>query len=119
MAPGAGNPGARSAGIDGQTASSIDARRGEAAFLADLRADIRARTFRPVVVGERMIPKPGGKRRRLGIPAVRDRVVQAARQLVLEPIFRGGLRAVLVWLPARATSAGRDRRDPLPRQSLP
>ena len=81
------NRGARSAGIDGQTAYAIEAGRGEAAFLAELRADLRARTFRPVPVRERMIPKPGGKRRRLGIPTVRDRVVQAALKLVLEPIF--------------------------------
>lgn len=82
-----GNRGARTAGIDGQTASSIEAGRGEEAFLADLRADLRDRTFRPVPVRERMIPKSGGKRRRLGIPTVRDRVVQAALKLVLEPIF--------------------------------
>jgi RNA-directed DNA polymerase len=81
------NRGARSAGIDGQTASSIEAERGEEAFLAELRADLRTRTFRPVPVRERMIPKSGGKRRRLGIPTVRDRVVQAALKLVLEPIF--------------------------------
>ena len=82
-----GNRGARTAGIDGQTAYSIEAGRGDAAFLADLRADLRARTFRPVPVRERMIPKAGGKRRRLGIPTVRDRVVQAALKLVFEPIF--------------------------------
>ena len=82
-----GNRGARSAGIDGQTAHAIEAGRGEAAFLADLRADLRSRTFRPLPVRERMIPKAGGKRRRLGIPTVRDRVVQAALKLVLEPIF--------------------------------
>ena len=82
-----GNRGARTAGIDGQTAHSIEAGRGEEAFLADLRADLRDRTFRPVPVRERMIPKSGGKRRRLGIPTVRDRVVQAALKLVLEPIF--------------------------------
>ena len=82
-----GNRGARSAGVDGQTARDIEAGRGEAAFLADLRADLRARMFRPLPVRERMIPKAGGKRRRLGIPTVRDRVVQAALKLVLEPIF--------------------------------
>lgn len=57
------------------------------AFLADLRADLKARTFRPLPVRERMIPKTGTKMRRLGIPTVRDRVVQAALKLVLEPIF--------------------------------
>ena len=89
-----GNRGARAAGIDGQTAWSIEAGRGEAAFLADLRADLRARTFRPLPVRERMIPKSGGKRRRLGIPTVRDRVVQAALKLVLEPIFEADFAPV-------------------------
>ena len=94
MAPGAEQPGRTFGGhrwpdgqFDGQTASSIEAERGEEAFLAELRADLRTRTFRPVPVRERMIPKSGGKRRRLGIPTVRDRVVQAALKLVLEPIF--------------------------------
>jgi len=80
------NRGARSAGVDGETVRSI-VERGEEVFLAELRATLGARTFRPVPVRERMIPKAGGKRRRLGIPTVRDRVVQAALKLVLEPIF--------------------------------
>ncbi len=80
------NQGARSAGVDGRTAYDIT-ERGEEAFLASLRADLRARVFRPAPVRERMVPKPGGKRRRLGIPTVRDRLVQAALKLVLEPIF--------------------------------
>lgn len=83
-----GNMGARTAGVDGQTAAYIEWVRGEAAFLAELRADLKARRFAPLPVRERMIPKPGGrKRRRLGIPTVRDRVVQAALKLVLEPIL--------------------------------
>jgi RNA-directed DNA polymerase len=83
-----GNMGARTAGVDGQTAAYIEWVRGEAAFLAELRADLKARRFAPLPVRERMIPKPGSrKRRRLGIPTVRDRVVQAALKLVLEPIF--------------------------------
>ena len=61
--------------------------RGEEGFLADLRAELKARTFRPLPVRERLIPKPGGSKRRLGIPTVTDRVVQAALKLVLEPIF--------------------------------
>jgi hypothetical protein len=48
---------------------------------------LKDRSFRPLPVRERMIPKAGGKRRRLGIAAVRDRVVQASLKLVLEPIF--------------------------------
>ena len=83
------NKGSRTAGIDGESARQIGSQRGGAeAFLDDLRADLKARTFRPQPVREVMIPKPGTrKRRRLGIPTVRDRVVQAALKLVLEPIF--------------------------------
>lgn len=82
-----GNTGARTAGIDGQTARGIEAEPGVSAFLEDLRGELRSRTFRPVPVRERLIPKSGGKLRRLGIPTVADRVVQAALKLVLEPIF--------------------------------
>lgn len=82
-----GNRGARTAGVDGQTAWYVSAVRGEEVFLAELRADLKACRFRPLPVRERMIPKPGGSKRRLGIPTVRDRVAQAALKLVLEPIF--------------------------------
>ena len=81
------NRGARSAGVDGQTAYYIKAIRGEQVFLSELRDDLKARRFQPDAVREVMIPKPGGKRRRLGIATVRDRVVQAALKAVLEPIF--------------------------------
>lgn len=84
----AGNKGARSAGVDGMTAAFVRERIGEAQFLAGLREQLKSRSFRPVPVKERMIPKPGSrKRRRLGIPSVADRVVQASLKLVLEPIF--------------------------------
>ncbi|MFE7532103.1 group II intron reverse transcriptase/maturase [Kitasatospora sp. NPDC057542] len=84
----AGNKGARSAGVDGITVASVRERIGEEWFLAELREQLKSRSFRPVPVRERMIPKPGThKRRRLGIPTVADRVVQAALKLVLEPIF--------------------------------
>ena len=82
-----GNRGSRSAGVDGQTAYEIEARQGVEQFLAELREELRAGTFRPLAVKERAIPKRGGKLRYLGIPTVRDRVVQAALKLVLEPIF--------------------------------
>lgn len=82
------NTGARSAGVDGQTVRDIERRRGREAFLNDLRDQLKARTFQPLPVRERMIPKPGThKQRRLGIPAAADRVVQASVKLVLEPIF--------------------------------
>ena len=88
-----GNKGARTAGVDGQTAYSIMAERGEGPFLADLRVALKARTFAPLPVRERLIPKPGGKQRRLGIATVTDRVVQAALKLVLEPIFEADFTA--------------------------
>jgi RNA-directed DNA polymerase len=81
------NRGARTAGVDGATAYYIREVRGEGAFLAQLRADLKAGVFVPLPVRERMIPKAGGRLRRLGIPTVRDRVVQAALKLVLEPVF--------------------------------
>jgi RNA-directed DNA polymerase len=56
-------------------------------FLDRLRTSLKDRSFRPLPVRERMIRKPGGKKRRLGIAAVTDRVVQASLKLVLEPIF--------------------------------
>ena len=82
-----GNKGARTAGADGETVHYVEAVRGVEGFLDELRSQVRDRSFRPVPVRERMIPKAGGKRRRLGIAAVRDRVVQASLKLVLEPIF--------------------------------
>src|SRR4051794_7613599 len=73
-----GNKGARTAGVDGQTAYYVEAEVGVEVFLDRLRAELRDRSFRPLPTQERMIPKPGTrKRRRLGISTVRDRVVQA------------------------------------------
>jgi RNA-directed DNA polymerase len=81
------NKGARSAGVDGYTAYSIEAGVGVEVFLDRLRASLKDRSFCPVPVRERMIPKAGGKKRRLGIATITDRVVQASLKLVLEPIF--------------------------------
>ena len=82
-----GNKGATTAGVDRRTASSIEALQGVEEFLDELRSSVKDRSFRPLPVRERMIPKTGGKLRRLGIPTVTDRVVQASLKLVLEPIF--------------------------------
>jgi len=82
------NVGARSAGVDGKTASEIErSARGPEGFLAELRTELKNRSFAPLPVRQRWIPKASGKYRRLGIPTVRDRVAQAALKLVLEPIL--------------------------------
>jgi len=81
-----GNKGARTAGVDGRTAVSIQGQ-GVGEFLEGLRASLKDRSFRPLPVRERMIPKAGGKLRRLGIATIADRVVQASLKLVLEPIW--------------------------------
>jgi RNA-directed DNA polymerase len=81
------NKGARTAGVDGETARYIEAVRGVEGFLTELREDLKARAFRPLPVRRRAIPKAGGKVRYLGIATVRDRVVQASLKLVLEPVF--------------------------------
>src|SRR4051794_14099916 len=73
-------------GVDGITFEQIEAW-GVEAWLAGLREDLVAKTYRPDAVRRVMIPKPGGGERPLGIPTIRDRVVQAAAKIVLEPIF--------------------------------
>jgi RNA-directed DNA polymerase len=82
-----GNKGAGTAGTDGRTVLSVMAGQGVEDFLDGLRTQLKLRSFRPLPVKERMIPKAGGKLRRLGIPTIADRVVQASLKLVLEPIF--------------------------------
>jgi RNA-directed DNA polymerase len=81
-----GNKGSRTPGVDGRTASHVEAA-GPGVFLERLRSKLKDRSFRPLPVRERMIPKANGKKRRLGIAAIADRVVQASLKLVLEPIF--------------------------------
>jgi RNA-directed DNA polymerase len=85
-----GNRGARSAGVDGVAPRSIVF--GKEAFLAGLRDDLKARRFVPLPVREKLIPKKRGKLRGLGIPTARDRTVQAALKLVLEPIFEADFK---------------------------
>jgi RNA-directed DNA polymerase len=91
-----GNRGANTPGVDGMTVALVEERIGVREFLDDLRAQLKAGTFRPLPVRQRLIPKPGGsgKLRKLGIPAVADKVVQAALKLVLEPIFEAGFEPV-------------------------
>jgi RNA-directed DNA polymerase len=88
------NQGANTPGVDGVTAAWVEEQVGMPRFLDDLRAAVKDGSFRPLPVRERMIPKPGGsgKLRKLGIPCIADRVVQAALKLVLEPIFEAGFK---------------------------
>src|SRR5919199_6987891 len=73
-------------GVDGLSFEAIEAM-GLEGWLARVREDLVAKTYRPQPVRRVMIPKPGGGERPLGLPTIRDRVVQTAAKLLLEPIF--------------------------------
>ena len=81
---------AGSAGVDGVTFAMIEAA-GAETWLFGLREDLRQKTYRPQPVRRVSIPKPGGGERPLGIPTIRDRVVQTAVKIVIEPIFEADL----------------------------
>ena len=82
---------AGAAGVDGQTIKAIEQSDIEE-FLTTLATELRTGTYRPRPVRRVRIPKADGRERVLGIPAVRDRVVQAAAKLVLEPVFEADFR---------------------------
>src|SRR5215813_14109709 len=86
------NKGRRTAGIDGMTVAGIRAAMGSTLFLEQLRSDLRGGEYQPSPSRRKLIPKPHqpGKFRPLGIPTVRDRVVQCAVKNILEPIFEAG-----------------------------
>ena len=73
-------------GVDGVTFEAIEVR-GAEALLEQLRDELTARTYKPLPARRQEIPKDGGKVRILSIPAIRDRVVQGALKLILEPVF--------------------------------
>ena len=77
-------------GIDQQSFEEIESG-GRQKWIAGLREELCKRTYQPQAVRRVMIPKPGGGERPLGIPTIRDRVVQTAAKLVLEPIFEADL----------------------------
>jgi RNA-directed DNA polymerase len=79
------------AGVDAETIASIQAL-GEKSFLDELSKTLRAGRYRPQAMRRHWIPKASGGRRPLGIPTVRDRVVQTAAKLILEPIFEADFK---------------------------
>lgn len=93
------------AGVDGQRFSDIEAA-GAEEWLATLEKELREETYKPSPVRRVMIPKPGGGERPLGIPTFRDRVVQTAAKLVLEPIFEADFAGM-----AYGYRPGRSARD--------
>jgi RNA-directed DNA polymerase len=78
------------AGVDGQDFEDIESQ-GREKWLGELAEELREKRYRPQAIRRVHIPKPSGGQRPLGIPAIRDRVVQTAAVLVLEPIFEADL----------------------------
>lgn len=81
------------AGVDAETLEQIE-QRGVEGFLEELRTELRVGEYQPKAVLRRYVDKADGRKRPLGIPAVRDRVVQMAATLILEPIFEAGFKDV-------------------------
>ena len=106
------NKGARTAGIDKATAARIETSIGVVAFLDQIRDSLKSGGFRPDEVRQVLIPKGNsGKFRKLGIPTIADRVVQASLKLVLEPIFEADFKPCS----DAATARTEGRRTQLPR----
>lgn len=105
----AGNRGARTAGVDGLTVGQVRLLFGEEEFLTGIGGQLRARTFRPSPTRRVEIPKANGKMRKLGIPTVADRVVQAALKAVLEPIFEADFKPCSYGFRPKSARARRDR----------
>ena len=86
------NKGRRTAGVDGMTVAGIRVAMGMELFLEQLHGDLKSGRYKPSPSRRKLIPKPRqpGKFRPLGIPTVRDRVVQCAVKNILEPIFEAG-----------------------------
>jgi RNA-directed DNA polymerase len=113
------------AGVDEITLRFIE-ERGVTQFLEGIQTDLKAGRYRPSPVKRRWIPKADGKQRPLfalarGIPTVRDRVIQMAAKLVIEPIFEADFPAMQLWVPPEEecdAGAGSDPRGGQPGPQL-
>jgi RNA-directed DNA polymerase len=98
-------------GVDGVSFEQIQAQ-GVEAYLLGLQEELRHKTYRPQAVRRVLIPKPGGGERALGLPTIRDRIVQGAAKLVLEPIFEADMHDAAYGVPSPAQrGAGRPERS--------
>jgi RNA-directed DNA polymerase len=79
-----------SPGLDGETFASIEAGIGKVAYLEEVEQLLKTKTYRAMPIKRVNIPKPNGDTRPLGIPCVKDRIVQMAVKLIIEPIFEAG-----------------------------
>ncbi|MGG0937304.1 group II intron reverse transcriptase/maturase [Brevibacillus centrosporus] len=81
-----------SGGVDGQTIDKIVHEYGESKFLNEIYLDLKRNQYHPAPVRRTYIPKADGKQRPLGIPTIRDRIVQMATKMVIEPVFEADFK---------------------------